>query len=156
MGAWVAAALFELEDSDFVQDDIDDLFEPPPRLAARAILECLKTAVQVARTSRPDLDGIAVIPLEAVQVLSLEAPSWNLMLDQDWEYGPGREVPGLYLVKPAIWRHQADLEEYRQSVDVSSVMGPGFAGYYRCWRSAEDAGRGWEYSRDFYVRTSTG
>jgi hypothetical protein len=155
VAAWVASALIELDAADFAQVDIDYLFDPAPRLAARATLDCLRVAVQLGRESLPDLDGMAVIPVDdSESEMAIEAPSWDHILDQDWQYGPGLTVPGLYLVNPAIWRRQAAVEEYRRPVAVEELMGPGYAGYYRCWRTSEDAERGWEYSRDFLIRTT--
>jgi hypothetical protein len=153
--AWVATAMTELSTADFAQIDIDGLFDPAPPLAIRVTLDCLKTAVRLGRMSAPDLDGIAVIPLECSETaIALETPSWDQALDREWEYGPGRQVPGLYLVRPAIWRHQAAAEEYRHPIDVEGFLGPGFVGHYRCWRSSQDAERGWEYNREFFIRTT--
>lgn len=152
--AWVAHALRDLTESLFAQIDIDELLDPPPKFGAKVALECLQFMVGRARKTMPDVHGLLVIPLpHAGLVMQTDASSLGDVLASPWTYGPGLEVPGLYLLRPELWQAHEDLEEYRRSLPGSEQIPSGFAAYYRTWRSTTDAANDWEYNRAIYVRT---
>lgn len=153
--AWLSRwALPELTADGFAQIDLDELLEDPPVQAVRTGLRCLQIAVAEARRTHADVDGILAIPLPCSDLLVKDAPEFEEVLAEPWTYGPGREVPGLYLVRGTLWRTYAPVEEYRRHLSTSGSLPSGYVTYYRTWRSEDDAARGWEYARTTYVRTS--
>jgi hypothetical protein len=107
-------ALAELRESGPAQVDIDELFNPPPARAATAILECLDLATTFVGDSDVVVSGLVVIPLQVVEdqiAPPVDYPSLSETLACDWVYGPGREVPGLYLIHQGKEQQETDIEE---------------------------------------------
>lgn len=155
--AWLAKSVpAELNTAGFAQIDVDDLLAGRPPLAAEIGLLCLELAVILARQENPAVDGILTIPLPASDSLERDSATVQDTLAQVWEYGPGLEVPGLYLVEPQQWRRYEDVEEYRSHLAAESALPSGYAAYYRTWRTQEEATSGFEYNRTIYVRTIDG
>ena len=68
-------ALQELAEDDFAQIDIDQLFEEPPMDPVRVGLQCLRLALEEARATHPDVDGVLTVPLATSDTLDTEAPT---------------------------------------------------------------------------------
>jgi hypothetical protein len=155
LARWVPAALVHLDTHTFADVDLDYLFDPPPVQAAMEALLCLPDALALGRETLGDVQGAAIIPIDGSSLeLRTDFPPFEASLEQRWQYGPGLQVPTIYLLRPDAWHEATGAEEYRYPVSVSALLGSGFHGYYRCLRSSEDAARGWEYSRHFVVRSS--
>jgi hypothetical protein len=149
--AWADEAAQALKTLGFAQIDLDDLLGEPPSLAVEAALECLQLAVGRARLTNPDLDGIVTVPLPWWDSLTQESPSMLDVLAQAWDYGPGREVVGLYLADPSTWRAYEPVEEYRRDLGTKGLP-VGHAAYYRTWRASTAPE---EFARAIYIRTIT-
>jgi hypothetical protein len=80
----------------------------------------------------------------------------DAVLAEPWEYGPGRQVPGLYLLTPSAWRAYEDVEEYRRHLPADNGLPEGYAAYYRTWRPEAAATEGREYAGAIYIRTVDG
>lgn len=136
------------------QVDIDELSSelPQPR-AVEAAIECVESIRALILERAEELDVALVIPLESESGdLVLSSPSLAELRAQNWNYGAGREVPGIYLVRPSVWGGVEHGEEYRRRLDEDRIP-PGFIAYYRAWRSPEEASRGWEFARGIYLRS---
>jgi hypothetical protein len=153
--AWVNDTRGELRATGLTQIDLDALLDAPPALAVQAALACLQLAVRQARKTDADVDGILTVPLQGSATLTHDSPTVSEVLAQSWEYGPGRQVPGLYLVKSPVWRAYEQVEEYRKDLDAALDLPDGYAAYYRTWRSQAAAEQVWEYDRTIYIRTVT-
>ena len=105
----------------------------PPQAAARG-LACLERIVAVL--PGPDLDAVLTIPLEPGS-WDLPHPSLEDLMALNWSYGPGRSVPGLYVVHGTQWRLAEQVEEYKQPLD-SPNPSLGLVAYYRAWRGVGD------------------
>jgi hypothetical protein len=151
---WERAAKRQLAEDGFAQIDIDEITDDPPLDAARAGLEYLLLAIDFLRRSRTPADGILTIPLGSSGTLDTEPPRLDQLLATAWTYGPGLEVPGLYLVTATTLAMYEPSEEYLIDITGTAVLPKGLSAYYRCWRLTEDAKRGWEYDRTIYVRTN--
>lgn len=136
------------------QIDLDELTSDlPPVGAVSAALDCGIALREAVRASEQLIDVAVVIPLPGDEVgLPTSAPTLGDLFEVAWIYGPGREVPGLYLVPPSVWGTVEPGEEYRRTLDEPSVP-PGFFAYYRAWRSELEVARGWEFARAVYVRS---
>lgn len=144
---WVLSSGPEISSTGFAQIDLDNLLGAEPPRGAEIGVACLEHAMSALRKD-VDLDGLLTLPIEPSTDWQ-EIPSLDDMLTQDWDYGPGREVPGLYLLHPLNWRTYQRVEEHVYPV-VSRVLGPHLATYYRAWRTPH-AGET-EYNRCIYVR----
>jgi hypothetical protein len=152
---WLSPGLLdELATAGFVQVDIDEMFDDPPEYAVRVGLDCLRLGLDLARRAHPDVDGILTIPLGPSDSLVTDAPSLSASFDGAWAYGAGREVVGLFLVQPRIWRAYPSGEEYRCQLE-SVHLSPGLVAYFQCSRTASEAASGWEYNRTIYIRTTS-
>lgn len=153
------AAAHELAESGVAQIDIDNLIEPPPAKAARATISCMKSALDLASRSVPTktISGLVVIPLPFVDdqdVPPTTHPPLASVLDADWVYGPGREVPGLYLLRAPLPGLEVGVEEYRLGLAEANTLLPGFGAYYRAWRTLGERDRvPLEWSRAIYIVT---
>jgi hypothetical protein len=142
--AWLAKSVpAELDTAGFARIDIDALLEVPPPLAVETGLVCLELATILARQDSPDVDGSLTIPLPASDTMAQDSPTIQELLAQVWEYGPGRDVPVLSLVEPRRWRQYADVEEYRRHLQAEDSLPPGYAAYYRTWRTQEEMTPPW-------------
>lgn len=152
--AWAAEAASELESTGFAQVDLDHLLPDPPVLAVQAALECLQAAVATARRVDSDVDGMLAVPLPVSSSIMHDSPSLADVLTQPWEYGPGHQVPGLYLLPSAQWRLYERVEEYRRDLG-SKGLPEGYVAYYRTSRTEVDAAKGWEFDRAIFIRSAT-
>ncbi|NYG58765.1 hypothetical protein BJ980_001688 [Nocardioides daedukensis] len=135
------------------QVDIDELSSEPPPRAVEAAIECVQSIRGLILDRAEEFDVALVIPLEGESSdLVVSSPSLAELRAQNWNYGAGREVPGIYLVRPSVWGIVEHGEEYRRLLDEDRVP-PGFIAYYRAWRSTEEASRGWEFARGIYLRS---
>jgi hypothetical protein len=153
--AWLDEwGLSELTQTGFAQVDIDQLLDPAPARGANAMLQCLDTAITVARATDSTVAGMVVIPLPAVEDKAeppTDHPRLSDVLAANWVYGPGHEVPGLYLLRQGKRQADADVEEYRLALPQSDL---GHYAYYRAWRTLHERERyPREWSRAFYVHT---
>lgn len=139
--AWAQGAANELESNGFATVDLDDLLHDPPLLAVQAAMECLQSAVTTVRRIGADADGMVAVPLAVSSSLTHESHSTVDVLTQPWEYGPGRQVPGLHLLSPAHWRLYEPVEKYLRDLG-SQGLPDGYVAYYRTWRSEADAAKG--------------
>lgn len=152
---WLSThALRELDDADFAQIDIDELFDEPPEDAVRVGLQCLQLALEEARATHSDLDGMLTIPLPASDSLDTEAPGLATSVEKQWTYGPGIEVVGVYLLNARLWRAYEAAEDYRRHLPAKDLLPSGYVAYYRSWRTDAEAASGWEYNRTIYVRST--
>jgi len=150
---WLSSrALAEIDAGGFAQADIDELFSVPPTDPVHVGLEFLRAARDGAGASRPGVVAMLVVPPPSSEELVLRAPDFAEVASAAWEYGPGLEVVGLYLLEPQVLAAHEPAEEYRCHVDASAVLGGGPSVYFRSWRTLSDAGNGWEFSQAFYVR----
>lgn len=151
VAAWIDRDAPSLVTKGWAQVDLDELLEPLPAFGARAGVDCLlemrRYAQQFERT-----DPVLVLPLEAAPALVTTPASLRATLEHPWQYGPGLEVPSLYLVSFDLWRVHEYSEDYRVTILEDEINDKGLISYYRCWRSRGEAERGWEYSRAFYIR----
>jgi hypothetical protein len=70
----------------------------------------------------------------------------------DWVYGPGHEVPGLYLLRDGKRQPDAEVEEYRLALRQPD---PRHHAYYRAWRTLDERERyPREWSRALYVHSN--
>lgn len=153
---WVGRALVVLESAEFAQIDLDDLLGDVSGDAIRVGLRCLDVArAESGLAVCTDTDRLLVIPLPWSETLSLSSPDFDDLLATSWQTGPGKRVPGLYLVRSVLWGRYEEVEEYRRHLPTEATLGSGYAAYYRCWRSVEEAEAGWEYNRAVYVRSVT-
>lgn len=95
-------------------------------MAVAVALECLKFCVTATQRFKPRVDVIVAIPLPSADTMLVSHPELETIIDQPWTFGPGREVPGLYLVHDEIWRTYEALEDYRRPV-AAATLGPGLA-----------------------------
>lgn len=147
-------AFAELAKTGFAQVDIDELLDPAPARAVRAMLDCMALALASARSGQGPITGLVVVPLPFVEdqlAPPTEHPTLAELMDRDWLYGPGLEVPGLYLLRgpePV----EADVEEYRIGLSPTASRYPA---YYRAWRTLHDREHfPREWSRALYVRSA--
>jgi hypothetical protein len=152
--AWLAnRAMTELSTNGFAQIDLDDLLDNPPPHVSRTVLSCLELAVILARQEEPQVDGVLTIPLPDADSLTHVSPTLEDALALPWEYGSGREVPGISLVRESVWRAYEPVEDYRRHLGTAAELPPGCVAYYRTWRSLSDAERDWPFARTIYIRT---
>jgi hypothetical protein len=155
--AWLANnASAQLHSSGFARIDLDELLGESPPLAATTGLLCVELAVILARQEGPNLDGLMTIPLPGSESLMQDSPTVDEVLAEVWEYGPGRQVPSLYLTEPYHWRRYEDVEEYRKHLPAEDKLPLGYAAYYRVWRTEAEASSGGQYQRAIYIRTADG
>jgi hypothetical protein len=151
---WERWAAHELLESGFAQIDIDELVDDPPQRATAEAVKALEVALGIARRFDPATMGLVTIPLEPSGTLVTDSPNVAELFATAWIYGLGRVVPGIYLLSPSI--HDAmEHEDFRLDLtDSTGVLPDGFTAYYRCWRTEDEAARGWEYDRTVYVRST--
>lgn len=147
---WLKAAPGELNRVGFAQIDVDDLLGAEPPHGTRAAVFCMNSAVTdlIMRTER--VEGLVVVPLEPRKRMTRGIPRLADVLSHPWHYGPGRGVPGIYLLTPAAWAAYESVEEYRvdlgrEGLDANDVA------YFRAWRSDH----GDEFERAVYIRRVT-
>jgi hypothetical protein len=155
---WVPAARAELSVARFAQIDLDDLVGPPPPLAVRAALRCMELACEGIRDAVPEVVGLVLVPLPAAGRLTPEAPTIDELLGRPWQFGPGRSVPGVYLLADPSWSLGWDAEvseEYRRAMPTGALEGATYRAYYRTWKvlGGED-GSPPEYDRAVYITSS--
>ena len=146
-------AMDEVASDGFAQVDIDDLFGVPPAYPVPVGLQLLRAAVRDARASNPGLAAMLVVPLGPSENLVVRAPAFAEVASARWEYGPGLEAVGLYLLEPRVLAADEPAEEYRCHVDAQAVLGAGPSVYFRSWRPLVEAANGWEFNQAFYIRT---
>lgn len=150
---WLSTrAVAEIDTGGFAQADIDELFDLPPADPVHVGLELLRAARDGVQASHPGIVAMLVVPLPASDALVPRAPDFAEVALAAWEYGPGLEVLGLYLLEPRVLAAHEPTEEYRCHVDASDVLGRVPSVYFRSWRTLSDAANGWEFSQAFYVR----
>ncbi len=158
MADWVRTAREELSAARFAQIDLDDLLVPPPRSAVRAALRCVRLACEEVRDVVPQVVGLVVAPLPEADTLTLEGPPMDDLLRRPWEFGPGRSVPGLYLLADWSWSRVWEAgagEEYRRTLPTGVLEGQVWEAYYRTWRTlGRESGHAREYDRAVYIHTS--
>lgn len=118
-------------------------------------LACGQAVFAQVAAERGDLDVLVVIPLEDSEALSTTAPSVTELIGVRWAYGPGVQVPGIYIVPPAILGNFERVEEYRLALHDAAIP-QDFVACHRCWRTHEAAERGWEFNRAIYFRSRGG
>jgi len=150
---WGRSGAAELRDQGWAQIDVDALTDEPPAPAVAWALEAAQAALGVARAQHPLAVGLVTVPLGASKLCVTESPSVDELLATTWTYGPGLEVPGVYVLQPELLdpREQGDV---RLPLETSAALSTGVDAYYRCWRSAEDAEHGREYDRTVYLRVN--
>jgi hypothetical protein len=148
--AWVHGARDELTRHGFAQVDLDDLLGDEPADAARVGMECLGRALDALPVDT-DADAMMTLPLEPAGRWPGGVPELDDLLSQAWTYGPGRAVPGLYLVSFSHWRGIGPFEEYRCPLSGGGLPA-GFVAYYRAWRQVGDS----EFHRCVSIRPCTG
>ncbi|GAA2739547.1 hypothetical protein GCM10009867_36060 [Pedococcus aerophilus] len=132
----------------FAQIDLDDLLGDEPSAAASVGLECLERILKILPQDS-NLDGLLTIPLEpATRWGERPIPSLDDLLASAWSYGPGRAVPGLYVIHGMHSRPPEHVEEYKRPLG-SERLEPRLVAYYREWREAGEA----ELERCIYVRS---
>lgn len=154
VGAWLAGyALAELAQSGFAQVDIDELLDPPPARAVSTMLDCMELAVARVTAEDVQVAGMVVIPLPFVDDQALPPtnhPTLTDLLHVDWVYGPGLEVPGLWLLSPGAEKPDPEVEEYRLGLPRSDRE---HQIWYRAWRTLDERERfPQEWSRALYIR----
>jgi hypothetical protein len=150
--AWVRASAPELAAFRAVQVDIDELLDPPPANAVETALSGLTLMHETLRALELNADLMLVVPLPASAKLMRDHPGLADLVAGRWRYGPGLEVPGIYLLPPSVWRVYERCEDYRNAIETD-LLPRGFAAYYRTWRTPEEEKRGWEFARAIYIRT---
>ncbi len=153
-GAVVQWAIDQLEAGKIpAQIDIDEITnDPPPPFAVKAGLECLVAINDVVTERGAPFDTALVIPLPCESSeLEMSPPSIAELVASEWEYGPGREVLGFYIVPPYVWGLVGDGEEYRRRLDDAEIPS-GFLAYYRAWRKTYEIEENWEFNRVIYIR----
>jgi hypothetical protein len=150
--AWVRAVAPGLAASHPAQIDIDELLDPPPANAIWTALGGIQLMRDALQALELRADVMLVVPLPVSVELMRDHPGFDDLVADEWSYGPGREVPGFYLLPPSVWRVYEPSEDYRRAIETD-LLPPGFAAYYRTWRTLDDEVRGWEYARAVYVRT---
>jgi hypothetical protein len=153
VGWWERYAQREVSGDKFAQIDLDELIDDPPALAVAEALEAVQIALELARANEPAIIGLVTIPLEPSESLVTESPDLEQLLTTPWTYGPGRPVPGVYLLPSDLLEEVVD-DEFRLDITHTGQLPPGFIAYYRCWRGPDEASRGWEYHRTIYVRSA--
>jgi hypothetical protein len=143
---WVSHALARASAEGFAQIDLDDLLEQEPPAAVSVGMECLDRVLSLLPEDS-QLDALLTIPLEPAAGWD-PAPSLDRLLGQDWTYGPGHSVPGLYLVHALQWRTAETVEEYRRPLDGMG-LGPRIVAYYRAWRELGES----DFERCIYLRS---
>lgn len=144
---WVALAPAEIARLGFAQIDLDNLLGDEPEAAAAVGLDCLQRIVALLPEGA-DLDAVLTIPLEPATEWDRMPPALDDALAADWIYGPGRQVPGLYLVPALHWRSPEQVEEYKRPLK-SRKLPPQFVAYYRAWRKLDEV----EFDRCVYIRS---
>jgi hypothetical protein len=138
----------ELEREGFTQVDIDWFFDEPPARAVTAAIDCVQSALALAKMRHTGLDGLVTLPLAFADRLDRPAPDLAGLLSADWEYAPGRQVVGLYVLNPELLASETT-EELRVPYGPGLLPEP-LTAYYRCWRTD---GEDWnEYDRAVYIR----
>jgi hypothetical protein len=145
---WIETARREIEESGFAQIDLDDLLSAPPPQAVKAALACMNIAVDDARGNERTVEGLVVVPLEPSPKMAEGISRLADLVSQAWTYGPGRSVPGIYLLDPAAWSAYEPVEEYRLDLGTEGLPTHHVA-YYRAWRSLPDTD---EFDRAVYIR----
>ena len=156
VSAWALARLAER--SLVAQVDIDELSDnPPPTFAVSAALVCVGELLDVVTRSnrQRELTVLAVVPLGSADAIVLDAPSVAETIEGEWKYGPGLEVPGLYLVDRSVFASYEEVEEYRRPLEPDGISAD-FSVYYRCWRTTREAERRQEFGRAIYFRSTAG
>jgi hypothetical protein len=116
--------------------------------------DCMALALASPRGGRGPITGLVVVPLPFVEhqlAPPTEHPTLAELMERDWLYGPGLEVPGLYLLRGPE-QVEADVEEYRIGL---SPTASGYPAYYRGRRTLHDREHHpREWSRALYVRSA--
>ena len=135
------------------QVDLDALMDglPQGRFVEVGIQCAVALSAEVLAAGQSEqIVALVVFPIGPAPNLTLGTTSLSALEDEVWGPGPGMQVPGLYLLPRGLLGEYEAVEEYKSPVS-DSVVPPGFAAYYRCWRSVEDAKNGWEYARAIYL-----
>ncbi|MFZ2510756.1 MAG: hypothetical protein WAW85_06670 [Gordonia sp. (in: high G+C Gram-positive bacteria)] len=133
---WLSTrAIAEIDTGGFAQADIDELFDVPPADPVHVGLEFLRAARDGVQASHPGIVAMLVVPLPASDVLVLRAPDFTEFALAAWEYGPGLEAVGLYLLEQRMLAAHEPIEEHRCHVDASDVLGSGPSVYFGSWRT---------------------
>jgi len=155
---WARHASTELTENGWTQVDLDALLEPPPVRAVEAAVQCLIVAVQTARAVFPDVGGLVHVPLpySAHKQVPVDHPTLPDVLRLEWDYGPGRVVPGIHLLSGSRAQAYESVDEYRsKTLAGSDELGDGLVAYYKARRTeAEELRSGsFEWERDIVIRT---
>lgn len=149
---WMPHARDELSRGHFAQVDVDNLIEPVPQLPIRALITCMNLAVQDILRSELAIIGMTVIPLnyEKTNRIPTDYPKLADLLDRPWTYGPGRVVPGLYLIRPSLLAQTNSFDEYRRTIPSGALADERLTAYYRAWRTPQFDE---EWNREICIRT---
>ncbi len=101
---WLKAAPGQLDRDGFAQIDVDDLLSAQPAYGVQAALFCMNVAVADGTWRTGPVDGLVVVPLRRRKRMTGSVPRLVDVLSHRWRYGPGRGVPGIYLLTRAAWR----------------------------------------------------
>lgn len=139
---WLEREATEPGNSTGASVDIDELLDPPPANPLRSLVESVSRHVTAL-----DRRGTRLVLVVAeISNLVDERPAGDAdvsrLVSARWSYGPGYQVPTLYLVEPEYWS-QSEGSEYRRYFSVDSY--PGLTSlYYREWdldEATEDRSR---------------
>lgn len=103
----------ELERDGFTQVDIDWFSNDAPSRPVPAALDVVRAALELVQQRMSGMNGLVTVPLPYAKGLDADAPSLPEVLDADWDYGPGREVVGLYVLDPEQLEAADEVEEVR-------------------------------------------
>lgn len=155
---WARRASGELTETGWTRVDLDELLDPPPARAGEAAVQCLIVAVRTARDVFPDVCGLVHVPLpySADEQVPLDHPALPDVLRLEWDYGPGRVVPGIHLLRRSMTQAYESADEYRsKTLAGSDELGDDLVAYYKARRTeAEELRSGsFEWERDVVIRT---
>ena len=140
--------------SSFEQVDIDELTdEQLPAAAVPVAVHCARAVRSLLDEAHSALEAAVCIPLAPLEDerIPTAVPDLGELLDRAWRYGPGHEVPGLYLLERVRWLREEESVEYRRVFEDPRAP-ESFDVAYSAWRSRHDEERGWPFNRCIWLR----